>query len=212
MIPTVWRLAFRSASAASAMVDAVLAKTREEILAVILCENLDSNLRGTVYEADLLRRLQCGPVKFRWCWLTGPQAAEEFDWDDLGTITIPQATQLSTASATSDPATVRTHVLACQDDIQSNTARESSVMLSLKKCFPAVDSGLLLHPSVFEGIIKVSEDVKYVAMLMQITVAGRRKLSIVGLAICGYATGIVSQCTLSSGAAVDCRQHRYCWL
>lgn len=48
MIPTVWRLAFRSASAASAMVDAVLAKTRDQILAVILCENLDSNFRRRI--------------------------------------------------------------------------------------------------------------------------------------------------------------------
>ena len=190
------------------MADSILEKTRNQILAVILCENLDSNLRGTVYEADLLRRVQSESVTFRWRWLTGPQAAEDFDWDDLGTITIPQARVIQQLSApTGDPATLRTHVLTCQDEPQSSTARKRSVMFSLKKCFPTVDSGLLLHPSVFEGIIKVSEDVKYVAMLMQITVAGRHKLSIMGLAICGYATGIVSQCTLSAGAAVDWRRY-----
>ena len=208
MIPTVWRFAFRSAFAASVTVEAVLAKTRDQVSAVILCENLDSKFRSAVYEADLLRRVQSDSVTFRWRWLTGPQAAEDFDWDDLGTITIPQARVIQQLSApTGDPATLRTHVLTCQDEPQSSTARKRSVMFSLKKCFPTVDSGLLLHPSVFEGIIKVSEDVKYVAMLMQITVAGRHKLSIVGLTICGYATGIVSQCTLSAGAAVDWRRH-----
>jgi len=204
VIPTVWRFAFRSAFAASVTVEAVLAKTRDQVSVVILCENLDSKFRSAVYEADLLRRLQRGSVTFRWRWLTGPQAAEDFDWNDLGTITIPQARVIQQLPApTGNPATLRTHVLTCQDEQQSNTTLKRSVMFSLKTCFPAVDSGFLLHPSVFEGIIKVSEDVKYVAMLMQITVAGRHKLSIVGLTICGYATGIVSQCTLSAGAAVD---------
>ena len=199
-----WRLAFRSAFAGSAMADSILEKTRNQILAVILCENLDSNLRGTVYEADLLRRVQSESVTFRWRWLTGPQAAEDFDWVDLGTITIPQARVIQQLSTAADaPAAARTHVLTSQDVIQADLANERSVMFSVKKCFPAVDSAFLLHPSVFEGILKVSGDVKYVAMLMQITVAGRHKLSIVGLTICGYATGIVSQCTLSAGAAVD---------
>ena len=203
-----WRLAFRSAFAGSAMADSILEKTRNQILAVILCENLDSNLRGTVYEADLLRRVQSESVTFRWRWLTGPQAAEDFDWDDLGTITIPQANVFQELSTAADaPAAARTHVLTSQDVIQADLANKRSVMFSVKKCFPAVDSAFLLLPSVFEGILKVSGDVKYVAMLMQITVAGRHKLSIVGLTICGYATGIVSQCTLSAGTAVDWRRH-----
>ena len=206
MIPTVWRFAFRSAFAASVTVEAVLAKTRDQVSAVILCENLDSKFRSAVYEADLLRRLQRGSVTFRWRRLTGPQAAEDFDWDDLGTITIPQANVFQELSTAADaPAAARTHVLTSQDVIQADLANKRSVMFSVKKCFPAVDSAFLLLPSVFEGILKVSGDVKYVAMLMQITVAGRHKLSIVGLTICGYATGIVSQCTLSAGAAVDWR-------
>lgn len=44
-MPTVWRVAFRSPSAESAIVNVILNVRDEHMTAVLLCEDLDSNLR-----------------------------------------------------------------------------------------------------------------------------------------------------------------------
>ena len=61
-----WRLAFRSSSAESAIVNAILDMRDFHIAAVLLCEDLDSDLRGVLFEADLTRRLQKRGATFRW--------------------------------------------------------------------------------------------------------------------------------------------------
>ena len=196
-------------SAESAIVNAILDMRDFHIAAVLLCEDLDSNLRGVLFEADLTRRLEKRGVTFRWRWLACPkdrrctddsETPEDFEFDQLGTITIPPQdaplTDTPISRVGGAPDELRDFVQAQQEEICRTVAAKKSVMFSLKKCFPAVDSALLVHPTVFRGIIDFSDTVKYVALLLQITVAGRRKLMIVGLTICGYVMGVVSQRTL----------------
>lgn len=117
-------------------------------------------------------------------------------FEDLDTITIPPRTQLGQdvlSTATGAPNHLREFVQRNERHVCAIVADNGSIMFSLKKCFPAVDSALLVHPSVFKGIIEFSDKVKYVAVLVQITVAGRHKLVIIGVTFCGCATGIVSQ-------------------
>ena len=207
VMPTVWRIAFRSSSAETAIVNAILDMRDKHIVAVLLCEHLDSNLRGVVFEADLMRRLRTHGVTFRWRWLACPdgrgckdETPADFEFTDLGAITIPPKHQgladTTISRAGGAPEDLRHYVQTEMGSLCSTVADNHSVMFSLKKCFPAVDSALLVHPTVFRGIINFSNKVKYVALLLQTTVNGRHKLMIVGLTICGYVMGVVSQCTL----------------
>ena len=54
VMPTVWRVAFRSASAESAIVNVILNVRDEHMTAVLLCEDVDSNLREA-FKAEVAR-------------------------------------------------------------------------------------------------------------------------------------------------------------